>query len=152
MQTKSSKYSKDPSDASAGHRNLSYKGSYACPICRHGQISELMLMDAFACNFCRHIFTANLQNQTIHVVDSSQPMSWRWNGRNWQSTYRDDPNLTLFIWIFACILVIVPPALLWLLLYLFPPLPNSHLAWFPSVWIGCTLASRVRVRQWIDRR
>ncbi len=67
-------------------RSLNFHETYICPVCRHGQIAELTLMDAFACNFCRHIFTANLREQSIHVEDSSQPMTWRWNGRNWQGS------------------------------------------------------------------
>ena len=86
-------------------QSLSYHDTYLCPICRHGQIEGITLMDAFACNFCRHIFTANLNNQSVQVVDSSQPMSWRWNGRGWQSAYRDDPSLTMIVWIVAIVLI-----------------------------------------------
>lgn len=152
---------------------LSYQGTYICPVCRHGQISALTLMDAFACNFCRHIFTANLRTQSVQVVDSSQPMSWRWNGKNWQNTYQDDPNLTFVIWVVGIVLVTLPASIVWLMAYLFPPLPGSRWAWFPSVWLGITLgihllmvawllaehyqfplyiASRVRIRTWLERR
>lgn len=152
---------------------LMYEDSYICPICRHGQISALTLMDAFACNFCRHIFTANLQNQTVQVVDSSQPLSWRWDGRGWQSTHRDDPGLTAVIWFVSLVLVLIPAAIVGLMSYLFPPLSGSVWSWFPSVWLGCTLgvhllmvswllaehyqipiyvANRVRIRDWLGRR
>lgn len=152
---------------------LNYQGTYLCPVCRHGQISTLTLMDAFACNFCRHIFTANLQAQTIQVVDSSQPMSWRWNGRAWRSTYQDDPNLTLVIWFVGAVLIVLPSSIVWLMAYLFPPLPGSTWAWFPNVWLGCTIgvhllmvswllaehyqlplyiSSRIRIRTWLGRR
>ncbi|XQQ06338.1 MAG: hypothetical protein EDM05_69180 [Leptolyngbya sp. IPPAS B-1204] len=154
-------------------RSLSLQDSYICPVCRHGQISALTLMDAFACNFCRHIFTANLQNQTVQVVDSSQPLTWRWTGRNWQSTYRDDPSLTAVVWFASIVLVLLPASIVWLMAFLFPPLPGSVLSWFPSVWLGCTfgihllmvgwllaehyqlpiyIASRVRLREWLGRR
>ncbi|MBD0269899.1 MAG: hypothetical protein ICV77_16605, partial [Cyanobacteria bacterium Co-bin8] len=42
--------------------------TYLCPVCRHGQIEAMTLMDAFACNFCRHIFEVNLEQQTVQVV------------------------------------------------------------------------------------
>ncbi|HEY9645238.1 MAG TPA: DUF2396 family protein, partial [Chroococcidiopsis sp.] len=121
-----SKFSGLPSQSGrlAAERSLSYDESYLCPICRHGQISSLVLMDAFACNFCRHIFTANLAEQTVQVVDSSQPMSWRWNGRTWRFAHQpDDLNLTVMIWLIGAVLVMLPSALVWLSAYTFPPLP-----------------------------
>lgn len=161
------------SSLSAESNSLSYQGTYICPVCRHGHISALTLMDAFACSFCRHIFTANLQNQSVQVVDSSQPMSWRWNGRHWKSTHQDDPNLTLVVWIVGLVLVILPTSIVWLMAYLFPPLPGSAWDWFPNAWLACTLGihllmmtwllaehyqlplyitSRIRVRTWMGRR
>lgn len=154
-------------------RSLSLQDTYLCPVCRHGQIAELTLMDAFACNFCRHIFTANLAAQTVQVVDSAQALSWRWNGRSWQSTHRDDPSLTAIVWFASIVLVVLPAGLVWLMSYIFPPLPGSLWAWFPSVWLGATfgvhllmvswllaehyqlpiyIASRVRLREWFGRR
>lgn len=165
--------SKITSGAILEESSLNYQGTYICPVCRHGQISTLALMDAFACNFCRHIFTANLRNQSVQVVDSSQPMSWRWNGRKWQSTHQDDPNLTFVIWVIGVVLVTLPASIVWLMSYLFPPLPGSLWAWFPRVWLGCTLgvhllmvawllaehyqlplyiSSRIRLRGWLERR
>ena len=153
--------------------NLSYQGTYICPVCRHGHISALTLMDAFACSFCRHIFTANLQTQSVQVVDSSQPMTWRWNGRTWKSTHQDDPNLTIVVWVVGLVLVILPTSIVWLMAYLFPPLPGSTWSWFPNAWLGCTLGihllmmswllaehyqlplyitSRIRIRSWLGRR
>ena len=32
-------------------RDLNYQDTYICPVCRHGQIAALTLMDAFACDF-----------------------------------------------------------------------------------------------------
>lgn len=154
-------------------RNLSYQESYICPICRHGQISAITLMDAFACNFCRHIFTANLPTQTVQVVDSAQSLSWHWSGRSWKSTHRDDPSLTAVVWFASIVLVLLPASIVWLMSYLFPPLPGSLWSWFPTIWLGCTfgihllmvswllaehyqipiyIASRVRLRDWFGQR
>lgn len=129
--------------------HLNYQGAYVCPICRHGQITGLTLMDAFACDFCRHIFTANLQEQSVQVVDSSQPMSWRWSGRNWQVAYQDDFNLTVMIWFMAAMLVGLPSAIVWLSAYTFPPLPGSPWSWFPMVWVGCTLVVHLLLVVWV---
>ncbi len=147
-----SKFSGLPSQSQqlAAERPLSYDEPYLCPVCRHGQISSLVLMDAFACNFCRHIFTANLTEQTVQVVDSSQPMSWRWNGRNWRLAYQlNDSNLTVLIWLIGAVLVILPSALVWLSAYTFPPLPGSPWAWFPMVWVGCTLLTHLLMVLWL---
>ncbi|NJR64594.1 MAG: hypothetical protein HC772_03535 [Leptolyngbyaceae cyanobacterium CRU_2_3] len=152
---------------------MSHQETYICPICRHGQIAELILMDAFACNFCRHIFTANFPTQSIQVVDSSQPMSWRWNGRKWQSVYHHTSSLTLVVWLISAILVMLPASIVWLSSVLFPPLPGSTWSWFPQLWVACTfgshlvmvswlliehyqwplyIATRVRILQWLGRR
>jgi rubredoxin len=130
-------------------QSLSYHDTFLCPICRHGQIAGITLMDAFACNFCRHIFTANLTHQSVQVVDSSQPMTWRWNGRGWQSAYRDDPSLTMIVGIVAIVLTTLPASIVWLCSYVFPPLPGSIWAWFPSVWVGCTFGIHVLMVGWI---
>lgn len=128
---------------------LTYQGTYLCPVCRHGHISGLTLMDAFACNFCRHIFTANLQDQSVQVVDSSQPMAWRWTGRRWQVAYQDDPNLTFVIWAVGSLLVVLPFSIVWLATYTFPPLPGSAWAWFPTVWASCTLFVHLFMVTWV---
>ncbi len=106
-------------------------------------------MDAFACNFCRHIFTANLLSQSVHVVDSSQPMSWRWTGRRWQASYRDDLNLTVAIWLIGIALVVLPSIVVFVFAYMFPPLPNSQLSWFPAVWCGVTLVVHLGMVTWL---
>lgn len=128
---------------------LDYQGVYICPVCRHGHMMGLTLMDAFACDFCRHIFTANLSAQSVQVVDSSQPMSWRWNGRNWQVAYRDEINLTVVIWLLSGALVILPPSLVWISAHTFPPLPHSAWAWFPTVWVGCTFFIHFLMVSWL---
>ncbi len=130
-------------------RSLSYDDSYQCPICHHGDLSRLTLMDAFACEFCRHIFTADLDTQTIQVTDSSQPMSWRWTGRRWRATYQDDRNLSVALWIIGALLMILPPSLVWISVYLFPPLPGSPGAWFPWVWSSATLIIHSLIAAWL---
>jgi len=128
---------------------LDYQGIYICPVCRHGHITGLTLMDAFACDFCRHIFTANLLAQSVQVVDSSQPMSWQWNGCNWRVAYRDESNMTVVIWLVSGALTILPPSLVWLSAHTFPPSPHSAWAWFPTVWVGCTFLIHFLMVSWL---
>lgn len=128
---------------------LNYQSAYICPICRHGQIAALAMMDAFACDFCRHIFTGNLQQQTVQVVDSAQPMAWRWTGRTWQGVHRGDANLTVVVWLISAVVMLLPPSLVWLSAYIFPPLPGSRWAWFPAVWVGCTFFLHFTMVAWL---
>jgi len=137
------------SSPSAHRRALGYDDTYVCPVCRHGQLSALTLMDAFACNFCRHIFSANLAEQTIRVEDSTQPMLWRWNGRNWQPATLIDLDVSLLIWFVGVVLVVLPASLIGISSYLFPPLPDSSWLWFPPVWIGLTLGCHLLMVAWV---
>lgn len=128
---------------------LSYQGDYTCPVCRHGQISALTLTEAFACNFCHHIFTADLDKQVIQVADSSQPMAWRWNGRTWKGVHQRDSELTIVLWLIGIALVILPAFLVWLSAHTFPPLEGSSGSWFPRVWIGLTFVSHLAFVGWL---
>lgn len=130
-------------------RILNYQESYLCPICRHGQISAIALMDAFACDFCRHIFTANLREQTVRVEDSSQAITWRWNGRTWQAARHINLDLSITIWLVGAVLVLLPPALVWLSSHTFPPLPGTVWYWFPTVWIGLTFVAHFLLVAWL---
>jgi hypothetical protein len=143
------KPSKDNAVHPAPPNTLSYDGVYLCPVCRHGHIQALTLMEAFACDFCRHIFTANLKDQTVQVVDSSQPMSWRWNGRTWRVSYHDDFNLTFVIWAVGVALVALPPGLVWLSSHTFPPLDGSQWSWLPAVWVGLTFLAHFLLVLWL---
>jgi hypothetical protein len=130
-------------------RLLSYQDVYLCPICRRGKIEALTLMDAFACNFCRHIFTANLREQSVHVEDSSQPMTWRWTGRTWQAANQPDRDLTTIIWLVGSTLMIMPPTLIWLTYHIFPPLDGSTWQQFPMVWVGVTFTLHFLLVAWL---
>lgn len=125
------------------------QGSYTCPVCRHGHISSLTLMDAFACNFCQHIFSVNWEQQLLQMADSQLPLTWRWNGRTWQGVNR--PGVTLgweygFIGLFF---VLFPPILIALSAYLFPPLPGSSLFWFPWVWTALAFFTHLTCLLWL---
>jgi hypothetical protein len=133
----------------SSQRPLNYQDSYLCPICRRGHISALTLMDAFACNFCRHIFTANLREQSVHVEDSSQPMAWRWNGRTWQAANQPDRDLTAIIWLVGSTLMVMPPTLIWLSYHIFPPLGGSTWQQFPLIWVGITFACHFLLVAWL---
>ncbi len=129
--------------------DLNYQSTYICPICRHGHISALSLMDAFACDFCRHIFTANLAEQIVRVEDSAQPMAWRWHKRRWQSAQQGNVDLTVTVWALSAILAFVPPALVWLPSSTFPPTVGSRGSWVPTLWLGLTCGVHVLMALWL---
>lgn len=146
MQPSSSRH---PLGSGENKSGLSYQKTYSCPVCRHGQIQALTLMDAFACNFCRHIFTMNFQEQSIRVEDSTQAFVWRWTGRAWQPVQQDDFDLTLVIWLVSVALVTLPPALIWLSHHTFPPLPDSAWYWFPTLWTTVALIFHFLLVLWL---
>ena len=43
------------------HTDFNYDGTYPCPVCRLGQIKALAMMDAMACDSCRHIFKGYIE-------------------------------------------------------------------------------------------
>lgn len=118
-------------------KKLTFNDVYPCPICQ-GKITNLTLMEAFYCNFCQHIFTANLEQQVITMADNSEPISWFWNGKKWRGANRQGIELGWGVLIGAFALVLLPTSLISFAVYLFPPIPDVPLYWFPYMWIGLT--------------
>ncbi|MDS3860932.1 hypothetical protein RIF25_08910 [Thermosynechococcaceae cyanobacterium BACA0444] len=116
---------------------------YTCPVCQHGQISQMVLMEAFSCNFCRHILSVNLERQTVRLEDSSQAFQWQWDGQTWRSLSQQNIPFTYTLAVVAVALILLPPGLVWLGYYIFPPLPDSDWQWFPLAWAGLTLVTHL---------
>ncbi|MGB3200620.1 MAG: hypothetical protein WBA99_06950 [Nodosilinea sp.] len=123
--------------------------TYDCPVCRHGQMQPMALMDAYACSFCRHIFDVNLDQQTVHVVDSVQPMGWRWQGWRWQPLYQSRSDITLTLWLVGLALVIFPAGIVALGGYVFPPLDASTSINWSLVWAVGTLFAHGTMVGWL---
>ena len=113
--------------ATQAQRPLNLSDSYPCPVCRHGDINSLVLTDAFACNFCHHILAADITQQQVQVVDSTQSITWAWDGQRWRvinaNRNADISALAIFI---AVILIVLPAGLVQLTGLVFAPLPSSH--------------------------
>ncbi len=116
---------------------------YICPVCQYGQISQMVLMDAFACNFCRHILSVNLERQTVRLEDSSQAFMWQWTGQKWQSLSQQNLPFTYTLAVISILFILLPPSLVGLGYYTFPPLPDSSWQWFPLAWIGLTFLTHL---------
>jgi hypothetical protein len=128
---------------------LNYKQSYPCPLCRYGQLNSLMLMDAFACGFCRHIFTATLSQQSICLADTTQPIYWRWTGQRWQPLHHANSEWTVAIWFLSVGLTVIPTTLIGLIYRIFPPLEDSSGAEFPLLWLVLVFLAHLGITLWV---
>lgn len=126
-------------------KGLAYEESYRCPACGSGELNAIAMMDVFACNFCRHMFTANLQTQSVQIADSLQPMAWQWNGWRWRTAQQNSTTAAL-VWSFASVLTVVPVAIIAISNYIFPPLEGSN---FPLMWTGLTLSCHSVMSGWL---
>ena len=128
---------------------MSLEDSFPCPVCRQGNIEAIALMEAFACEFCRHILSANLPDQQVKVVDSSQPLTWLWNGTRWQlARGENEPELSALVLFTAAVLIVIPAGIVWLSGTLFPPLEPVAVP-FSTVWALITLVAHLSFVLWL---
>ena len=118
-------------------------GEYPCPVCRHGKVNRMALMEAFACNFCQHIFTTNFEKQLMKMADSQLPLTWYWNGKNWKGIQREGTDIGWGYVIIGLAFVAFPTGIIGLGTYLFPPLPDSPLSWLPLFWAILTFIAHL---------
>ncbi len=125
------------------------QGVYPCPVCRHGEITGMPLMETFACNFCQHIFTTNFEKQILQMPDSQLPLSWRWNGKSWKGVHKEGTELGWGYIIAGLIFVLLPTSIIGLGAYLFPPLTDSSLYLLPYIWTGLTFLAHLICLIWL---
>jgi hypothetical protein len=106
-------------------------------------------METFACSFCQHIFTTNLEQQLIKMADSQLPLTWRWTGKSWKGIQREGVELGWSYLILGLAFVLLPTAIVSLGVYLFPPLPDSALYWLPFIWAGLTFLAHLTCLLWL---
>jgi len=123
--------------------SLCAQEEYPCPVCHYGKVSEMLMMEAFSCSFCQHIFTVNFQAQSLKLIDSQLSLCWLWNGRRWQRDRQKQNDLGLAYIVFGLIFIGFPTGVIALGTYLFPPLPGSPFAWFTTFWIICTFIAHL---------
>lgn len=118
-------------------------GEYPCPVCRHGKVTNMTLMETFACDFCQHIFTTNFEQQLLKMADSQLPLTWYWNGRNWKGIQREGTEVGWSYILVGLAFVALPTSIIALGSYLFPPLPDSPLSWLPLFWAIFTFVAHL---------
>jgi hypothetical protein len=128
---------------------FTYQEVYPCPVCRLTQLKAMPLMDAMACDCCRHIFTADIERQQLKMVDRQPPLTWRWNGRNWTGAHLEGVEWGWTYWLLAVAFVVLPTTFIWLAAYTFPPEPGSTLSWVPVFWTGLTFLSHLTIIGWL---
>jgi hypothetical protein len=128
--------------------NLDYNQVYPCPICRHGELSGLTLMEAMGCNFCRHIFTIDLTQQQIQVVDCAQSLKWVWTGKYWQTVGSATTPMTAYIWLLLVGFVLFPSGIVAIGAYMFPTFPDDPLVWLPWGWVALTFLTHLMLFAW----
>lgn len=124
---------------------------YPCPVCRHGTIQALVLTDAFACEFCRHILSMDAKQQSVQMVDNPQAIAWMWDGQRWRvKNSNRNASLSYAVASIAVILSVLPAGLVWLAGSLFPPLPSapSQLS-FSTIWALLTLIAHLSLVLWL---
>ena len=124
-------------------------GEYPCPVCRHGKVAEMPLMETFACNFCQHIFTTNFDKQLLKMADSQLPLTWYWNGKIWKGIHREGTEVGWAYLVFAVAFVFIPTAIISTGAYLFPPMSGSFLSWLPFAWAGLTFCAHLFCVIWL---
>lgn len=129
--------------------DFSYQGVYPCPVCRLNQLKAMPLMDAMACDCCRHIFTADLERQRIKMADRQPPLIWYWNGKAWKGAHLEGIEWGWIYWLFAAALVVLPTTIIGLAAYAFPPSSDSTLSWFPIAWTGLTFFLHLSIIGWL---
>ena len=124
-------------------------GEYSCPVCRHGKVSAMPLMETFACNFCQHIFTVDFDKQLLKMADSQLPLTWYWNGKNWKGIHREGAEAGWGYFLFGLGFVFLPTAIIAFGTYIFPPLPGSPLSWLPIFWSVLTFVAHLSCLIWL---
>lgn len=125
--------------------------TYTCPFCFQGEIKNLLLMEAFSCNFCQHIFSVDLGKQVLQIEDSEIPIRWHWNGQSWQRIKGKDGLDWSFstIVLLSILFVSLPTMIVGSGAYLFPPLEGSKLSWFPWFWTILAFISHLICLIWL---
>ncbi|NJN23232.1 MAG: hypothetical protein HC810_00935 [Acaryochloridaceae cyanobacterium RL_2_7] len=125
-----------------------------CPLCNHGILSGIALMDALSCDFCRHIFSLDIDQPLIQlpilkIEDTAYPLSWQWTGSQWKAQTQAEAPLIQWLWALCVAIALIPSGLMSLAVYLFPATPHGRGAWFAVFWLGLTILAHLGVALWL---
>ncbi len=120
-----------------------------CPVCRHGTIRSLPLMDeTWACFSCQHLFAVKGDAAMVRLLDAQGSLTWSWQARlgAWR---RWQPQATALGWGYAIagvLFALLPPLLVEMPAYWFPPRTGG---WLPHFWALLTLLVHGGILAWL---
>jgi hypothetical protein len=113
-------------------------------------MESMVLTEAFACSFCRHILAVDIGQQQVQVIDSSQALTWKWNGQRWRLAHTGRVSeISTTVILAAIALIVFPAGLVWLSGALFPPLTPTPTITFAPIWAVLTLLSHLSLVLWL---
>jgi hypothetical protein len=104
-------------------QKIDSSAEYPCPCRRRGQLTPIVLTEAFGCNRCQQIFVVQENGYVLEQLSTNYPYkrAWRWTGHQWNIAHanlgRGYFPLTL--------LILVGLIFLLVLMALHPPLSSS---------------------------
>ncbi len=109
----------------------------------------MVMMETLSCSFCRHIFSAELNQQILRVEDQIPKSTWTWQGDRWASGNLVNVDLTQLVWFTSLFMVVVPTSLMGLSAYIFPPIGGLQWNSFSVVWSGLTFGGHLLIATWL---
>lgn len=128
---------------------VDYQGIYPCPLCRVGNISNMTLMEAMSCDFCKQIFTVDLEKQELVMPSRQPPLRWYWDGMNWKQPRLEGVELGWGYILGAFGFIAVPTTLMGIVAYCLPPQPHQPFTWVPYIWAILTFLSHSSIIIWL---
>jgi hypothetical protein len=106
-------------------------------------------MDAMGCDVCHHIFTINVEQQIIKMVDREPALTWRWTGKTWKGEHLGNLELSWIYWLIGLSFVLFPPSLIALSALIFPPISGSAWSLFPFIWTTLSFLFHLLILLWL---
>lgn len=131
------------------YRQFEDRQTYPCPACRCGTLTPITLTEALGCEICRHIFTLDVDQHLLKMVDREPPITWRWTGQQWRGQHLGQLEINWIYWFLGFVLVLMPPGLIAVSGLLFPPVSGSAWVWFPLIWASITLVAHLTMVIWM---
>ena len=130
-------------------RSFNLQDTYPCPICRHGTIQSMVMMETLSCSFCRHIFSADLSSQVLRVEDKLPKSAWLWHQGRWTTQTSRNGDMTALVWFTSVFLILIPCLMIALPAYVFPPIGGLQMDSFSMVWGELTLGIHGLLASWL---
>ncbi len=109
----------------------------------------MVMMDTLSCGFCRHIFSAELNQQLIRVEDTIPKSTWTWQGDRWTSLNSSNIDLTQLVWFTSLFITVVPASMIGISAYIFPPIGGLQWNSFSVVWDELTFGIHTLIAAWL---